>query len=151
ALQDLHAAETLAEALDDQHRLGRISVSLARCFLTVDQLDHAIASGQRALALAAASGDTRTPIGAHNNLGLVYLIQGDYEQAMDACGQAMALLEDERRYERLGQPSLSAVQSRTYLSFCLAEVGGFAEGIAIGEECLHIAETVQHPVSLVQA
>jgi tetratricopeptide (TPR) repeat protein len=37
------------------------------------------------------------------------------------------------------------------LSFCLAEVGAFAEGIAIGEEGRHIAEAVQHPASLVYA
>jgi tetratricopeptide (TPR) repeat protein len=37
------------------------------------------------------------------------------------------------------------------LSLCLAEVGAFAEGIAVGEEGLHIAEAVKHPVSLVEA
>ena len=41
--------------------------------------------------------------------------------------------------------------SRTYLSLCLAEVGAFAEGIAVGEEGLRIAEAVKHPVSLVDA
>jgi tetratricopeptide (TPR) repeat protein len=151
ALHDLHAAETLAEALDDLCRLGRVSLFLVLCFLTVDQFDHAIASGQRALALAAASGDTRTPIGVHNGLGLVYSIQGDYRQAIDACRQAMALLEGEQRYERFGQPILPAVQSRTYLSMCLAEVGAFAEGIAVGEAGIRIAEAVQHPASLVHA
>ena len=39
----------------------------------------------------------------------------------------------------------------TYLSLCLAEVGAFAEGMAVGEEGLHIAEAVKHPVSLVHA
>jgi tetratricopeptide (TPR) repeat protein len=37
------------------------------------------------------------------------------------------------------------------LSLCLAEVGAFAKGIAVGEEGMHIAEAVQHPVSLVSA
>jgi tetratricopeptide (TPR) repeat protein len=37
------------------------------------------------------------------------------------------------------------------LSRCFAEVGAFAEGIAVGEEGLRIAEAVQHPVSLVLA
>jgi predicted ATPase len=100
ALHDLRAAETLAEALDDPRRLGQVSLSLALCFLTVDQLDRAIASSQHALALAATSGDIDTPIEANNCLGLVYFIQGDYRQAMDACRRAMTLLEGERRYER---------------------------------------------------
>jgi tetratricopeptide (TPR) repeat protein len=149
-LYDLRAAETLAEALDDQRRIGRVSVYMADYFLLVGQYDQAIASGQRALALAA-SGDSGTPILANNYLGIVYFVQGDYGQAMDACRRAMAALEVERRYERFGESILPAVQSRTYLSLCLAEVGAFAEGIAIGEEGLHIAEAVNHPASLVVA
>ena len=70
-LRDLHAAETLAEALDDPRRLGRVSVYMANYFLNVGQYDHAIASGQRALALAVASGDSDTPILANNFLGLM--------------------------------------------------------------------------------
>ena len=83
-----------------------------------------------------------TPIAANNFLGLVYFLQGDYRQAMDANRRAMALLEGEQRYERFGQAILPAVRCRTYLSLCLAEVGAFAEGIAVGEEGLHIAEAV---------
>jgi tetratricopeptide (TPR) repeat protein len=150
-LHDLRAAETLAEALDDQRRLGQVSVYMAHYFLMARQYDRAIASSQRALALAAASGDNYTPIEANNFLGIVYFVQGDYRQAMDACRRAMAALEGERRDERFGQPILPAVQSRTQLSLCLAEMGAFAEGMAIGEEGLHIAEAVNHPASLVYA
>ena len=149
--RDLHAAETLAEALDDQRRLGRVSVYMAHYFLNVGQYTQAIASGQRALALTAASGESGTPIQANNYLGIVYDRQGDYRQAMAAFRRAMAVLEGERRYERLGEPVLPAVHSRTQLSLCLAEVGAFAEGMAIGEEGLHIAEAVNHPASLVVA
>jgi tetratricopeptide (TPR) repeat protein len=150
-LHDLHEAETLAEALDDPRRLGRVSVSMANYFEIVGQYDRAIACGQRALALAAASGDSGTHILAKTYLGMVYFLQGDYRQAMDACRRAVAALEGERRYESLGQSLLPAVQSRTWLSFCLAEVGAFAEGIAVGEAGLRIAEAVNHPVSLVVA
>ncbi len=150
-LQDLRAAEALAEALDDPRRLGRVSLCMARSFLVARQYDSAMASSQRALALAAASGDTYTPIEANNFLGLVCFLQGDYRQAMDANRRAMALLEGEQRYERFGEPVLPAVRCRTYLSLSLAEVGAFAEGIAVGEEGLHIAEAVKHPVSLVEA
>jgi predicted ATPase/class 3 adenylate cyclase len=150
-LNDLRAAEALAEALDDPRRLGRVSLSLARYFLVARQYERAMASSQRALALAAASGDPYTPIEANNFLGLVCFLQGDYRQAMDANRRAMALLEGAQRYERFGEPVLPAVRCRTYLSLSLAEVGAFAEGIAVGEEGLHIAEAVQHPVSLVEA
>ena len=150
-LHDLRAAETLAEALDDPRRLGRVSLCMAQCFLMARQYDRAMASSQRALALAAATGDRYTPIEANNFLGLVYFLQGDYRQGMDANRRAMALLKGEQRYERFGQYILPAVRCRTYLSLCLAEVGAFAEGVAVGEAGLRIAEAVQHPVSLVEA
>jgi tetratricopeptide (TPR) repeat protein len=63
----------------------------------------------------------------------------------------MAVLEGERRYEHFGQALLPAVLSRTYLSFCLAELGAFAEGIAVGEAGVRLAEAVNHPVSLMIA
>jgi tetratricopeptide (TPR) repeat protein len=110
-----------------------------------------MASSQRALALAAASGDDYTPIEAHFQLGLVYYFQGAYRQAMDAHRRALAVLEGEQRDERFGQPVLPAVRSRTFLSHCLAELGAFAEGRAIGEEGLHIAEVAQYPANLVTA
>jgi len=151
ALHDLCAAEALAEALDDPRRLGRVSLCLAQYFVGVGLYDRAIASDQRALTLAAASGDSGTHVMANDSLGLVYFLQGDYRQAMDAYRRAMAALEGERRYERFGQVILPTVTSRIYLSLCLAEVGAFAEGIAVGEAGLRIAEAVKHPLSLVNA
>jgi tetratricopeptide (TPR) repeat protein len=151
ALHDLHAAETLAEALDDPRRLGRVSLCLAQCFVGVGQYNRAIAADQRALTLAAASGASGTYVMANDSLGLVYFLHGDYRQAIDAYRRAMAALEGERRYERFGQVVLPAVYSRVYLSLCLAEVGAFAEGIAVGEAGLRIAEAVKHPLSLVNA
>jgi class 3 adenylate cyclase/tetratricopeptide (TPR) repeat protein len=150
-LHDLRTAATLAEALDDPRRLGRIAVYMADCFTAVGQYDCAMASGQRALALATASGDSGTQIWAHNYLGLVYFIQGDYRQAIDAFRRTVAALEGEQRYERSGQNVPPAVFARTFLSLCLAEMGAFAEGRAVGDAVLRIAEAVNHPVSLVSA
>jgi len=107
-----------------------------------------MASGQRARALATASGDHYPPIEANNFLGLVYVLQGDSRQAMEAVRRTMAVPEGEQRYERLGQNVRTAVFSPTFLSLCLAEVGACAEGMTVGEEGLRIAEAVQHPASL---
>ena len=46
---------------------------------------------------------------------------------------------------------LPAVLSRAALAACHAELGTFAEGRALGEEGLRIAETVDHPGSLMYA
>jgi class 3 adenylate cyclase/tetratricopeptide (TPR) repeat protein len=150
-LHDLRAAETLAEALNDARQLGRVCVYMAQYFLHYSQYARAIASSQRALALAATSGDHDTPIEANNFLGLVYFIQGDYPQAIDAFRRAMAALEGEPCDERFGMVEQLAVFSRTYLSLCLAEVGAFAEGVAVSAAGRRIAEVAQHPTSLVSA
>jgi tetratricopeptide (TPR) repeat protein len=47
--------------------------------------------------------------------------------------------------------SLPSVSSRLFLVDLLAELGEFAEGIARGKEGLQIAETVDHPFSLIGA
>ena len=46
---------------------------------------------------------------------------------------------------------LPAVLSRVYLSWSLAEMGGFAEGTIRGEEGVRIAEAIDHPFSLIWA
>ena len=51
----LREAESLAAALDDQHRLGQVSVY--QSISSSGAHDQAIAAGQRALALATARGD----------------------------------------------------------------------------------------------
>jgi tetratricopeptide (TPR) repeat protein len=150
-LHDLHTAATLAEALDDRRRLGRIAVYMADCFTAVSQYDCAMASGQRALALAAASGDSGTQIWAQNYLGLVYFIQGDYRQAIDAFRRTVAALEGEQQYDCLGQNVPPTVFAHTFLCLCLAEMGAFAEGMAVGEAGRRMAEAINHPVSLVSA
>jgi tetratricopeptide (TPR) repeat protein len=43
------------------------------------------------------------------------------------------------------------VLSRAWLGLCLAELGGFAEGIACGEEAVRIAQAIDHPYSLCTA
>jgi class 3 adenylate cyclase/tetratricopeptide (TPR) repeat protein len=150
-LDDLRTAETLAEALDDSHRLGRVSVHMADCFMAVGQYDRAMASSQRALVLAAANGDSGTHTWAHNYLGLVYFIHGDYRQAMDALRRAMAVPEGEEHDERFGQNVPPTVFSRTFLCLCLAEMGAFAESRAVGEAGQRMAEAINHPAGLVSA
>src|SRR5262249_6989542 len=84
-------------------------------------------------------------------LGFAYHAQGDYRRAMDCWRQTVASLEGTRRHERFGLPILPAVYARANLAACYAELGLFAEGRALGEEGLGIAEAVDHPLSLMVA
>jgi len=147
----LREAESLAAALDDPHRLGQISVFLSNHFFTRGAHDQAIAAGERALALATAAGDVVLQALANHYLAFAYEGQGDYRRAIDCWGQVVASLDGARRYEFLGLPNLPAVRSRAQLAWCHAELGTFAEGRALGEEGLRIAEAVDHPGSLMLA
>ena len=82
---------------------------------------------------------------------MAYHAQGDYRQAIDCLGQTVASFDGARRHERFGQVILPAVLSRAWLAWCHAELGMFAEGSALGEEGLRIAEAVGHPGSLMMA
>jgi tetratricopeptide (TPR) repeat protein len=126
-------------------------VFLANHFHFMGAHDQAIAAGQRALTLAAAGGDVVLHALANLYLGLAYLAQGDYRQAIDCLGQTVADLDGVRRHERFGQVLLPAVTSRTWLDWCYAELGMFAEGCAFGEEGLRMAEALDHPGSLMFA
>jgi len=70
---------------------------------------------------------------------------------MDCFGQTVAFFEGARRRERFGQVNMPAVLARARLAWCHAELGTFAEGRAVGDEGLRIAETVDHPGSLMFA
>jgi tetratricopeptide (TPR) repeat protein len=147
----LREAEVLAAALDDPRRLGQVSRFLSNHFYLMGAYDQAIASGQRALALATADGDVVLHALANYYLGQVYLARGDYWRAIDCLGQTGAALEGAWRHERFGQVLLPAVSSRAYLAVCYAELGLFAEGSALGDEGFRIAEAVAHPASLMIA
>jgi tetratricopeptide (TPR) repeat protein len=63
----------------------------------------------------------------------------------------VASLEGARRRERFGQVILPAVAACARLATCHAELGTFAEGRAVAEEGLRIAEAAAHPASLMLA
>jgi hypothetical protein len=91
------------------------------------------------------------PTLAHYYLGIAYRLQGDYRRAINCFGQTVASLEGAQRYEFFGELFPPAVFSRAWLAICHADLGTFAEGRALGDEGLQIAEAVAHPGSLMIA
>ena len=150
-LDYLREAATLAEALDDQPRLGRVSAYLCRYFS--DRGDHggAVKSGQHALAVAETLGDVALQVMAHHYLGIAYHLLGDHRRAMGLLRSNVESLGSDLLRERFGLVGLVSVVSRDWLARCLAELGAFSEGSAHAEEAVQIAEAVDHPNSLVHA
>jgi tetratricopeptide (TPR) repeat protein len=144
-------AAVLAAALDDPRRLGQVSVLLSRHFYFMGEYDQSMAAGQRALALATASGDVVLHALANQRLGLAYGAQGDHRRSIVCHRQAVESLNGAQRRERFGQVNLPAVHCWARLAESHAELGTFAEGRALGDEGLRMAEAVAHPTSLMMA
>jgi len=147
----LREAEALAEALDDPRRLGQVSVSLSQYFFFRGAYEQSMASVQRVLALATASGDGVLQALANQRLGIAHWAQGDYRRAIDYFRQTVAFFDGSQRRDRFGLVTPPAVQSHALLAGCHAELGMFAEGRPLGEEGLRIAEAIAHPASLMWA
>jgi class 3 adenylate cyclase/tetratricopeptide (TPR) repeat protein len=144
----LREAETLAETLGDDQRLGRITAYLCNYFSIMGEPNRAMVAGQRALALATISGAFDVQIIAQNYLAMAYHAVGDYQQALTVSRRVMALLTGERLYERFGMVALPAVLSRSYEAWSLAELGDFTEGSVVGDDAVRIAEAVEQPYSI---
>jgi len=150
-LDHLRRAETLAQTLGDQRRLGRVYAEMgATCWLT-GEVDRAIVYGQRALALATTFGHVGLLARAYFSLGQAYFDAGDYPRAVESLGRNVASLHGELLSERFGTPGSVAASSRAWLSWCHAELGAFTEGLALADDGLRLAETVNSPFSLIEA
>ncbi len=147
----LHAAEALAERLDDPQRFGWIACYLCTCFSAMSEHEHAIAAGQRALTLATTSGAFEVRVVALTYLGVAYYNAGDFWQALAVERRAMALLTAEWHTTRFGQPVLPAVISRGHAAGSLAALGDFATGRGVVEEAVRLAEAVEQPFSIASA
>jgi tetratricopeptide (TPR) repeat protein len=147
----LQAAEPLAERLGDPQRLGRLASYLCFYFSVIGEHDRAMASGQRALALATTSGAFDVQVIAQTFLGQAYYAVGDFQQALDCMRRVIALLPGELYSARFGLPVLPAAIVRGYVAWGLAELGDFVEGASMGEEAVRLAEAVAQPASIVAA
>jgi class 3 adenylate cyclase/tetratricopeptide (TPR) repeat protein len=147
----LREAETLAEGQNDQRRLACVSSHMAHYFWFIGIPDRALEHGQRGLGIADGLGDFGLQVSTSFYLGLAYDAVGDYRRAADLFRRNISSLEGDLILERFGLPYLPSVLCRGFLAYCVAELGEFAEGISRGEEAIGIAESADHPFSLIFA
>ncbi len=113
--------------------------------------DQAIAAAQRALALATASGDVVLHALANLRLGAAYQAQGDYRRAIDCSGRPWRPSTGRGATSASVRSILPAVHLPCLSRLVPCRAGQFAEGRALGDEGLRIAEAVTHPASLMCA
>jgi tetratricopeptide (TPR) repeat protein len=131
----LGEAETLARALNDRVRLGRVLAETARARLVTGDLDGALAAGQEALELAATLDDRALQCQASQRLGLACYGIGAYGRAAELLRSSMEAAD-----QGAGTPSITArIDARAMLVLTLSDLGAFAEGRGHGEETLRLA------------
>jgi tetratricopeptide (TPR) repeat protein len=147
----LREAQALAEQLGDQRRLGRALSFATNCLYLLGEQASAVESGRRARTIAEAIGDFPLSTATDMYLGRAYQALGDYRRAIEVFGRIVASLTGDLMREHLGLPVLPAVFSRSHLAACQAEVGNFAEGTRHAEDAVRLAETTNHPDTLLWA
>ena len=147
----LREAETLAETLGDQHRLGRLSVYMTGQYYLTGDHDRALEYGGRAQAITEALHDFSLEVATNAYVGQVHLARGAYRAATDLFRKNVEAIVGDLMHERFGLPQLPAVHSRFCLVVCLAELGEFTEGIVRGQESIRIAESIEQPLNLTVA
>ena len=147
-LRCLREAEDLARTLDDQRRLGQMSVYMCHNLWMTGHPTEAVAFGQSAQAIAGSLGDVSLQVTGTLYLGAACLRTGNYRRAEQLLHEVLRLLEGDLRRERFGLPGLPAVMARCYLTLILADRGQFDQGIGHAQEGMRIAEALDHPYSL---
>ncbi len=152
ALVALREAELLVSAVGDQWRLGWVLAHFGEHFRVTGELDRAIGAGRRALALGAALGDATLQAAVRLQLGQAHHAAGEYREALAllALNVNDGTVEDEAapREESLlaalvghrAKPTLLSAASRTWLIWCLAELGDFSEALRHGWGAIRLAE-----------
>jgi class 3 adenylate cyclase/tetratricopeptide (TPR) repeat protein len=150
ALNLMREAEALAVRLGDRARLGWVLADLcARLRNVLGDHRQAVEVGRRALAIATERGDQALDVEATYRTGQAYFALGDYGQAIDLLSRS-ARRADERQDQ--GPPfRLFASWSRAWLAMALSNLGRFVEAMAHATEAVRIAETADHPFTLVEA
>ena len=148
----LREAEAFARTLDDQRALGWVHAYMSGHYMgTGGRLTEMRTLAERAGAIGEALDDVPLQIAAQYYRSYVSSISGDYQGSEDGYRKLVQWLQGDRIRERFGLLHFPAVTCRAYLARTLAERGQFDEGRTFGYEAIGMAETLDHPYSLVVA
>jgi predicted ATPase/class 3 adenylate cyclase len=148
ARERLQEAESLAEQLSDDHRRARVSAALMTVHSLLGDLEESIATGNRALDMAARVGDLRLRISTTSYLEQAHYYRGDYESVVQLAEDALAVLPADWVHETFGMIAPASVYARSWLVISLAELGRFGQAMEQGNEAIRLAEASNHAYTI---
>ena len=148
----LREAEALARKLNDRRRLASVSGYMSGLQLnTGGRTSDVRAFADEVEAIGASLGDVPLQIaGTYYHVWLGAL-SGDYRGTERRCRTLIDTLPGDLSRNRFGLVAYPAVVARAFLARALAELGAFGEGRDHGQEAVRLAESLDHPFSLIWA
>jgi tetratricopeptide (TPR) repeat protein len=115
--------------------------------------DHAegLRVGRHGLAIAEGLPDRGAEIGLLIRLGHLLHARGDLGEAETVLRRSLALLAEGSPYEHQVLNAIPSVQARTWLAWCLADLGDLEEALSQTEEARRTADSREQPYSVVMA
>ena len=147
----MEAAEQIAVAIGDRHRLARALSLLCPALRATGETQRSAEVGRRALAIAAEVGDRHLEEDASFWLGQTHSTLGDYRGAEELYRRTITPLPLDLTAEAARALPHFASNARAWLVSSLAQLGRFAEGVTLGEDALRVALAVDHKFRLVIA
>ena len=139
----LDEARALAEAVGDQHRLGRALTYQVLQFWIAGDYTAALEAGLRARAIGESLDNVSLQVVAELYLGRTYLARGECHEAVRHCEAALTLIPETMVQERFGQAAIPASFVGTTLAIALGALGRFDEAFGHLREAMRIAEEAE--------
>ncbi len=146
-LQNLEAAEPLAERLADPRRTAQLLTLKTRDLSILGHARRALECGRRAVAAAEAVGELELEVLANAYLGSVCVARGAYREAIDTLNRGIAALHGASALARFGLPGPAAVIFRVWLVTALTRLGEFEAAAREVAESVAVAERADQPLA----
>jgi tetratricopeptide (TPR) repeat protein len=148
--QHLLEAESIAQRISDDQRLGRAFNFLSGYYGLMGEHNRSIEFGKRALDIN--RHDSELNIVTHYYLGLAYHHVGLFDESIASLRRAVSMTEGGRfQYERFGTAFVLSVVCRNWLAQGFAQLGRFKDAQALVEDALLLANQSGHASSLANA
>jgi len=146
----LREAESIAQSISDDRRLGRVINFLNSYYGIVGEHHRSIELGTRGLQINRDDVELNTV--THYYMGVAFHHMGRYDQSIDFLRRALSVTQEGRfKYERFGTANVLSVICRVWLAQCSAQLGHFKDGKTLAEEAMTIAKEADHASSLAWA
>ena len=123
----LREAESIAQRISDDRRLGRVINFLNSYYGLMGEHHRSIEFGTRGLQINRDDVELNTV--THYYMGLAYHHVGQYDQSIASLRRALSVTQEERfKYERFGTAFVLSVICRIWLAQCSAQLGHFKDG-----------------------